>query len=550
MLMGKDWPPRPELDIIFAPKKMAVTLRKRLDPSKLGIDDATGTTMKPWHKIAIGIAALVTLLAAFGYWFVATRDSREPSRVAWNEHCASCHGGALQGTERGPGLTEELAHGGTVPELMTSITDGIPDTTMTGWEEQLSPELIKGLALYISEHREQYPTIAASYALEPLSNRDIQSDHHDLRLERVARLQSRPYSLAYMPNGDILVAEKTRGLSLITPQGEQSPLISDTPPVWDTLFSFEGAWVNWGIVLDVQLHPQFEENGWIYLSHTDRCQLSCGWPIPATMVRVVRGRIENGRWTDQEVVWSVHKDHYTPVPDGVAAGRLAFDREGYLYISVGGKNTYDKLHQMDTPFGKIHRVRDDGTVPEDNPFWTPIDERPEASTAHTVWSFGHRTAQGLDGHPVTGEIWNTEMGPRGGDEVNRILRGQNYGWPLYTNGLDYNGEEVAIGRDLGLDFALEDTALPIVDFTPAPALSNFTFHNGGQFPGWNNDLLVGTLKAGALYRLRIEDGQLIEQERLISEFGRIRDVEMGDDGFVYIAIEHNDSGSVWKLLPR
>jgi len=506
--------------------------------------------MKLWHKIAISTVALGTLLALFGYWLFATRDSREPSRVAWNEHCAICHGSALQGTDRGPGLTNGLTHGSSTLELIASISKGIPNTDMMGWEGRLRPELIKTLALYIGEHREQYPAIAASYAMEPEASRDIRSTHHDFRLERITTLQSRPYSLALMPNGDVLVAEKTRGLSLVSPLGVQSPVISDTPPVWDTLLSVEGAWLNWGIVLDVALHPDFKENGWIYLSHTDRCQLSCGWPIPATMVRVVRGRIQDGKWIDQEVIWSVHKDHYTPVPDGVAAGRIAFDAAGYLYISVGGKNTYDELHQMDTPFGKIHRVRDDGTVPEDNPFWKPADERPHASTAHTVWSYGHRTGQGLDGHPVTGEIWNTEMGPRGGDEVNLILGGQNYGWPLYTNGLDYSGEEVSIGRELGLTYALEDTVLPIVDFTPAPAISNFTFHNGDAFPAWNNDLLVGTLKAGALYRLRIENGQLVERERLISDFGRIRDVEMGDDGLVYIAIEHNDTGSLWKLSPR
>ncbi len=506
--------------------------------------------MKLWHKLVIGSVALTAIATSVGYWLFTTRDSREVSFVAWNTHCASCHGDVLQGTDLGTALVDrELTYGDTTEALISSIATGIPGTSMGGWDRELSPELIKALALYIGERRRNYPAIVDSYAKAPEDSRSIQSTHHDFRLERVTALQSRPYSLAYMPSGDILVAEKTRGLSLVTPQGEQSPVIADTPPVWETLLSVEGAWLNYGIVLDVELHPDFQNNGWIYLSHTDRCQLSCGWPVPATMVRVVRGRIQDGQWVDQEIVWSVHKDHYTPVPDGVAAGRLAFDGRGYLFISIGGKNTYDKLHQLDTPFGKIHRVRDDGSVPQDNPFWVAEDARPDNSTIHTVWSYGHRTGQGLDAHPTNGAIWNTEMGPRGGDEINHILAGQNYGWPLYTNGLDYNGEEVSIGRDLGLDYPIEETVLPVVDFTPAPAVSSFTFHAGSQFPDWQNDLLVGSLKASALYRVRIEDGRPIEIETLIADFGRIRDVEMGDDGLIYLALEHNDAGSLWRLVP-
>lgn len=507
--------------------------------------------MKLWKKIAIGLCIVSLLLMAGGYWYFTTSASREPSLVAWNEHCASCHGTTLEGTNLGSALIDtNLKHGDSVAELMATITKGIPDTSMKAWDDELSSEQIKGLALFISEHRQKFPTTPQSYFKNPKSSRTIQSKHHDFRLERVTTLASRPYSLAYMPDGQILIAEKTRGLSLVGPDGNQGDLIRDTPQVWGTLLSVNGSWLNLGTVLDVELHPQYDENGWIYLSHTDRCNWLCGWVIPGTMVRVVRGRIKDGKWVDQETIWSVHKDHYTPVPDAVAGGRLAFDGRGHLYISIGGKNTYDKLHQLDTPFGKIHRVRDDGTVPQDNPFWIAEEERPEASTIHTVWSYGHRTAQGLDADPKSGEIWNTEMGPRGGDEVNHIVSGQNYGWPLYTNGLDYSGEEISIGKDLGLDFPIEDTVLPVVDFTPAPAISNFTFYQGSQFPAWENDLLVGSLKASTLYRLRIEGGKPVEQEKLITDFGRIRDVEMGDDGFVYIVIEHGEAGSLWRLVPE
>jgi glucose/arabinose dehydrogenase len=217
-------------------------------------------------------------------------------------------------------------------------------------------------------------------------------------------------------------------------------VIDGTPRTWRQMATVGNSYVGWGWSLDVALHPEFVNNGWIYLSHTDRCQLDCGSLLPVSMVRVVRGRIERGRWVDEQLVWSVHKDYYTVVPDGVAAGRLAFDQQGHLFVSGGGKSAYRNLHVTNTPYGKIHRVRDDGSVPEDNPFRMPEGERPASSTRHTVWSYGHRSAQGLATHPESGALWNTEMGPRGGDEVNRIVRGGNYGWPLYTNGLDYNAE--------------------------------------------------------------------------------------------------------------
>ena len=226
------------------------------------------------------------------------------------------------------------------------------------------------------------------------------------------------------------------------------------------------------------------------------------------------------------------------------------DLDGYVYVTVGGKSTYDNLHIMDTPYGKIHRFADDGKVPADNPFWQPDDVRDPTSTRNTVWSYGHRTAQGLATDPRNGEIWSTEMGPRGGDEINLIQRGGNYGWPLYTNGLDYNADYVRIGENLGLDFELSETITPVVDFTPAPSLSNFTFYNGDRFPGWQNDLLLGSLRAQTLFRVRIKNNQVIEQEKLLTKFGRIRDVEIGTDGLVYVLIEHNETGSVLRLTPN
>ena len=502
--------------------------------------------MKRTTTILLVLVTFTGLTAMAGYWYVSRLDSREPSKIAFIENCATCHGHELQGTATEPGLKAMLKGGESANELTRKILEQHPDLLR---QAELPEPMIKALALYISEKWQQIPSIVDSH-IHHIPGGVVHSGRHNFRVELVTEVGKGPYSMAPLPDGRILVIEKVRGLSVVDPEGNQGELIKGTPRVWSEIIQARGSFVVLGSMLDVELHPDYASNGWIYLSHADRCQLDCGSPWPVTMVRVIRGRLDGNQWVDSEVIWSVHQDRYTVVPDGVASGRLAFDHDGYVYVTVGGKSTYDNLHIMDTPYGKIHRITDEGKVPADNPFWQPDDVRDPTSTRNTVWSYGHRTAQGLATDPRNGEIWSTEMGPRGGDEINLIQRGGNYGWPLYTNGLDYNADYVRIGENLGLDFELSETITPVVDFTPAPSLSNFTFYNGDRFPGWQNDLLLGSLRAQTLFRVRIKNNQVIEQEKLLTKFGRIRDVEIGTDGLVYVLIEHNETGSVLRLTPH
>ena len=503
------------------------------------------------RKTVAIIFSLALLAATLLTWYLETYDDREPSHLAYGDYCANCHGADLKGSRGGPALINvDLLHGDSTRQLIASITRhpnaGNEPNTLDG--VILSAHATKALALYVSEKRQSLPTIPNSHQ-HNLPAGTINSQHHDFRVERVTELSSAPYSMAPLPSGEILITEKVRGLSLVAINGKQSPLVTNTPAVWEEIVKIRGSYVGLGMMLDVVLHPDYANNGWIYLSHTDRCQLDCNSLVPQTMLRVVRGKIDAGSWHSEEVIWSVSTDFYTVIPDNVVAGRLAFDQAGHLYITVGGKSTYSQLHVLDTPYGKIHRVNDDGSIPEDNPFWLPPEDRAEPTTRHTVWSFGHRTTQGLASHPQSGAIWASEMGPRGGDEINRIVAGGNYGWPLYTEGLDYDGEPVTIGKDLGLDFPQAQTIAPVVDFTPAPSLSSFTFHNGSQFPNWNNDLLVGSLRARTLFRIRIANEKVVELEKLIDHFGRIRDVAMGPAGQIYVLIEHQDGGSLLRLVP-
>lgn len=467
--------------------------------------------------------------------------------MAYAEYCADCHGVQLSGTTAGPALKGRVLNGGSsTPELINSILQRHGSNSNDNWGDKLPEHTVKALALYISEQRQAFPTTANSYH-KAVAEGEFGSSYHRFRVQEVARFATRPYSMAPLPDGRILVNERTRGLSFISEDGTQSSIVSGTPKVWPPIASLQGAEVVMGVLLDVELHPDYASNSWVYLSYGHRCQLECNSLVPQSMVRVVRGRIVNGQWIDEQLIWSVHKKYYTIVPDNVASGRLALDAKGYVYVTVGGKSRYKNLHNLNTPYGKIHRVAEDGSVPESNPFWQPIDKREHGSTMHTVFSYGHRTTQGLTAHPLSGAIWGTEMGPRGGDEVNAIRSGGNYGWPLYTNGLDYDGEPLTIGVELGLDFAFESTVTPVVDFTPAPALSNLSFYHGEQFEQWQGDMLVGSLRANTLYRVRAREGVPVEIEKLHTALGRIRDVEIAADGSVYVLSEDINGGTLYRL---
>lgn len=507
-----------------------------------------------WVKLLIIFVLISATFQPALDWLLDRMDKREPSKLAFNEYCADCHATQLTGTASGSNLlAQTLSYGNSLKAIEKSIEANFQAHTSGDWQSELSPPMKRALALYIEEQRQQFPTAGESYLTYfDLGNAtvEISTDDYNIEIQQVTELASAPYSIAPLPDGRMLISEKSRGLSIINLDGKQQPLIENTPKVWSPLLSSKGRTLAVGTMLDVQLHPNYNENGWIYLTFAERCTLSCLSLAPQSMVKLVRGRLEGNKWVDEQLIWSVDHKYYTVVPDSVAAGRIAFDNQGYVYISIGGKSAYKNLHVLDTPYGKVHRVQEDGAIPEDNPFWSPRGEQNNAeSTKNTVYSYGHRTIQGLTSHPVTGEIWGAEMGPRGGDEINLIQSGGNYGWPLFTNGLDYDGTPITIGEDLDLDFSIGDTVLPAYDFTPAPAITNVVFYDGPLFTHWKNDLLVGSLKAQTLYRLRLKDGEETKVEKIVVGIGRIRDIEVAIDGSIYVVVEHGDHGSLYRITP-
>ena len=483
--------------------------------------------------------------------------SRIPMRDGFiqqfNDQCAACHGEDLRGTPLGkPLVGVDLLHGASVKEIAGNIASGFPDKGMPAWAETLNASQIWNLALYVAEQR-QGTTILDKRADIPLTipAGTIVTERHAFRIETVVEgLDPMPFSIAPLRDGRILLSERMRGLSIISRDGRKSAPIRGTPQVYSDSSVFLGQVMGLGWMLDVAPHPQFEKNGWIYLQHTDRCTdcnaMSRKSKRPVSMNRLIRGRIKDGAWVDQEILWQADPETYTDTSDLAAGGRIAFDDAGYVYFSVGMKAPLDFLgiQDLNLPYGKIHRLHDDGRVPADNPFVnTP-------GALKSIWTYGHRSPQGLEWNPQTRQLWSTEMGPRGGDELNRLLPGRNYGWPIFTNGVHYDGRPVDVSRALGITLEAKDVEFPVVDMTPAQAISSFVFYRGKAFPKWHNNIIVGTLRATDLLRMEVVDNKVVHTETLLKDLARFRDIEIGPRGELYVLLENAAGSRIIRLVPN
>jgi glucose/arabinose dehydrogenase len=277
----------------------------------------------------------------------------------------------------------------------------------------------------------------------------------------------------------------------------------------------------------VAVHPEYENNGWVYLSYSDPGE------DDTAMTAVVRGRIRDGQWVDEETLFRAPAELY--LKGRVHFGsRFVFDEKGYLFFSIGERGHQDHAQDVARPNGKVHRIHDDGRVPEDNPF---VDRD---GAIPSIWSYGHRNPQGLAQDPLTGALYDAEHGPRGGDELNLVQRGRNYGWPVITYGMNYDGTPIT---DLTAKEGMEQ---PVTHWTPSLAVCAIDFYVGDPFPGWRHDLFLSSLAAEELVRLELEDGQVVHQEVLFKGIGRVRDVVTGPDGYVYVSLE---PGRIARLVP-
>ncbi len=341
----------------------------------------------------------------------------------------------------------------------------------------------------------------------------------EFRIETVADGLEHPWALAFLPDGRILVTERAGRLRVIADGQLLDAPVSGVPASY-----VRGQ----GGLMDIALHPDHVHNGWIYLSlaHGDR---------RGSNTRVVRGRLDGKRWVDNEVVFTARPLHRRPVHYGA---RMAFMADGSLLLTLGdGFDAREQAQGLDSHTGTIVRLRADGQVPDDNPFVNEDGALPE------IWSYGHRNPQGIVVDPDSGLVWSHEHGPRGGDELNLIKAGGNYGWPVATFGVDYSGARITpyTSRPGMLD--------PMIDWTPSIAPAGMSQYRGELFPDWQGDLLVASLVDRSIRRIRLDGDRVLGEARLALNLDRrLRDVRVGPDGALYLLIDHSD-GEVLRISP-
>lgn len=487
-------------------------------------------------------------------------DGSDPARDAWvlpdlmggiyERQCAVCHGADLEGAAQGPSLlAKDLTRGTSVSALVASITTGVPEKGMPAWAGVIGPDDIRGLAIYILEQRDLGPDEARRGTGEaPTIPTGIQqSNLHTFVLRPVFGGLQEPYSLAPLPDGRILVTEKMRGLSIVAADGSSASLVTGTPRFYDDSVLRGTTFTGSGWAHEVALHPHYEDNGWIYLSYGDRCE-DCNATaretgLPVTMLKLVRGRLAGTAWTDQETIWQAPIETYQAGAENGAGARIAFDDDGYVYLSLGSFTGYRGIQDLGLPQGKIVRMHDDGRTPADNPFVGVPHALP------SVYTLGHRNPQGLAFDSRLGTMWSSEHGPRGGDEGNIIRPGLNYGWPLVSLGVDYDGRPIPYAKKYGIEFDPADLEPPEIDWTPSPGVSSIVFYRGEAFPMWRDQLIVCTLGGNDLLRIVVDESGAGSSETLIDDLGRFRDVEIGSAGELVLLLEHSSGSQILRLEP-
>jgi len=347
----------------------------------------------------------------------------------------------------------------------------------------------------------------------------IHSEDANFQIETIATGLKSPWALVKLPDGRMLVTERDGRLRVISADGKlQEEPVANVPAV---VAKGQGG------LLDLELHPEYAENGWIYISYSKPGE-------NGAMTSIIRARLKGNALEDIETIFDPPAADYTTGGNHFG-NRMEFDGKGYLFFSIGERGDQSNAQLLTNAKGKIHRIRDDGKIPEDNPFVNTPGAIP------SIWCYGNRNPQGLRFQPGTGVLWESEHGPRGGDELNIIRKGANYGWPVITYGINYNGTKIT-------DFTeKEGMEQPVIQWTPSIAACGMDFYTGNEFPKWKGNLFVGALAHQKLVRCVIDGEKVTKQEILLERIGRIRDVRSFGDGGIYVVVA--EPGSVFKIVP-
>lgn len=346
----------------------------------------------------------------------------------------------------------------------------------------------------------------------------IESEKQNFSIDTLATGLSNPWGIAFLPDGRILVTERKGEIRIIQDGKLLDETITNVPAV-----HAEGQ----GGLLDITLHPDYASNGWIYLSYSKP-----GTGGAATTI--VRAKLEGNALTNVQELFSAQPF----VDSGVHFGsRIVFDGQGHIFFSCGERGTKENAQNLGNHLGKIIRLNEDGSVPTDNPFVNTSGAKPE------IWSYGHRNPQGLYYNTATNTLWEVEHGPKGGDELNNVVKGKNYGWPVITYGINYDGTPIT---DITKKDGLEQ---PVWYWVPSIATCGMTQVTGDQYPGWKNNVFVGALALTHIARVELTDaGQFVKQEKILDKIGRVRSIDQSPDGFLYVATE--SPGMVFRINPE
>ncbi|MDP7402163.1 MAG: PQQ-dependent sugar dehydrogenase [Pseudomonadota bacterium] len=369
--------------------------------------------------------------------------------------------------------------------------------------------------------------VTALSTLQVFAQDTYQSAHHDYKVVSVAEDLVQPWSMAWLPNGDMLITEKPGRLRLVR-NGQLLPeAIPGTPEV---LYKGQGG------LFEVVPHPNFSDNQWVYLTFA---KPNANEIDDGSTTAIVRGRLEDDRLTNVVELFAAQASGF-----GHYGGKLVFDGEGHMFLTLGDRQDFSfgdrealmahSAQDRSNHQGVIVRLNDDGTVPDDNPFVGVDGVLPE------IWSYGHRSPQGLAIHPITGDLWESEHGPQGGDELNLVEPGNNYGWPVVGRGVNYG----AFGRPIHVGISEEGMTSPTNFWVPSIATSGLMIYSGDKFPMWVGDIFSGGLIGEQLARVHLDDEyrNVVMEETLAYDMGRIRDVRQGPDGYIYLAISDRQAG--------
>lgn len=346
----------------------------------------------------------------------------------------------------------------------------------------------------------------------------VESEVQSFMIQQVVTGLSQPWGMTFLPDGSMLITEKPGRIRIVREGVLLNENVQGVPEVYNH---------GQGGLLDIVLHPDYETNGWIYISYS----------IPQDgggHTAVARARLNGNTFEDLEVLFvgspMTNRRHHF-------GSRIAFDNDNYLFFTIGDRGEMHLAQDLSNHSGKTFRLFDDGSIPPDNPFVNTDGAMPE------IYTLGNRNQQGLVKHPVTGEIWSHEHGPRGGDEINIIRRGLNFGWPEVTHGINYDGTIITNDTTRA---GLED---PLHHWTPSIAPSGMAIVHGNRYPNWNGDVMTGALRPMFLNRsvIDLENERVTHEERLLEGIGRIRDVRLAPDGFLYVMEESN--GTIVRLIP-